>query len=177
MHTSQAVRGKDNPGNRRRDRACVVREGPRETGRFPPRHKDHRQGNAVGACGVKLGTAPGAPPLGQVLARHLPRFRLHGRLWPVIPRRFFAAPLPLGPHRQRNWHGERGRRAGRGVWACPGPRGFAADAGLGTRTPAAHQAGVTTAASAQPWPGQSPGRDIGPPARSGRRPRSGKDPS
>jgi hypothetical protein len=161
-HQSGSAR-QGRPWNQPPGPACVMREGTRRTCQHPPRHMDHRQGNAVGSCGVKLGAAPGAPLQGQVLARHLPRLRPCGRLWTVIPRRFLTSPLPPDIHRQRNWHGDGGRRAGRGVWACPGSRGFAADAGLGTLAPAVPQAGATAAASAQHWPGQTPGRDTGPP--------------
>src|SRR6516165_3859141 len=121
------TRGKNDPFTRCQDHAYSLRVAPHRTGWLAPRHMDHYQGNAVGSYGVKLVAAPGAPPSGQVLARHLPRSRLHGRLWPMIPCQFFGPPLPLRLRGFGMWHEEmrqdpRFRRASCALPVTPGSR-------------------------------------------------------
>jgi homoserine kinase len=144
------------PENARRGRSWNQVQGPGagQAGGGPQdrlassRHTDHCRGNALGSLGVKLVAALGAPPWGQVFACHLPRGRLHSRLWSVILRQLSGSPSPLRVRQRRGWHREPGKSRGSGratpaAWARFDPSALPADAGLGVRTTAARQGGRT----------------------------------
>lgn len=195
-----------------RQRACSVNantaklprvsraEKPRKAAQGTPRHTDRCRGNAVGAPSVKVGTAPDTPPRGQVLARHLPRYRLDRRAWSVMLRQLSGSPLPLRVHGTRGGLGEPEAGGGPGratpaVWARSGTPAPAMPSGLSPRSPAAGPGsgrlaqeagtggstchdGAGMADIAVPDPAESPDRYTGSTGRvCGRRPLPGKDPS
>jgi homoserine kinase len=155
-HVQRGGLGVHPPENARRGRSWNQVQGPGagQAGGGPhdrlasPRHTDHCRGNALGSLGVKLVAALGAPPWGQVFACHLPRGRLHSRLWSVILRQLSGSPSPLRVRQRRGWHREPGKSRGSGratpaAWARFDPSALPADAGLGVRTTAARQGGRT----------------------------------
>ena len=173
---------------------------PRKTGQGPLRHTDWCRGNAVGSPSVRVGTAPVAPPRGQVLARHFQRDRPHRRAWSVTLRQLSGSPLPLRADLTRGGLSEPGAGGGPGratlaVWARPETPAPALVPGLQLRSPAAGASsgrsarergtgestchdGMGMAETAVPGPAESPDRNTGSTGRMrGRRPLPGKDPS